>query len=264
MTEQTQLQGYGFVSDNDESLKGKSGGGRFGLNAGTAVMSKFEFSENVAKEGNPVRPAIEAFIKIGDREYKQWFGPINKVFNSDNQEVDPNSPEYPELFNAAIKLQNALVLHYLKALGVSEDVVKATLATPTFSFEEYARKICALVPPGYQTRPLDVFLEYQWNLGTKEDGSLQDRTYPTLPKNMKGGAFLAPAQPGTWTEVRDEKGLHYVNQSGQEHPFRRDKNFMESKKGTQQVAGQEPQGNNPMAGTVTPGNGAAQTSQWKQ
>lgn len=57
--------GYGYTSDNDESLKGKTGG-RFGLNAGNGLLSKFAYSANVAKEGEPAREAIELTVKVGD------------------------------------------------------------------------------------------------------------------------------------------------------------------------------------------------------
>jgi hypothetical protein len=37
----------------------------------------------------------------------------------------------------------------------------------------------------FETRALDVFLEYQWDFGKKADGTLNDKTYAQLPKNMK-------------------------------------------------------------------------------
>ena len=84
-----------------------------------------------------------------------------------------------------------------------------------------------------------MFLEFQWNFGKKQDGGLNDKTYPTLPKNMKGGYFITPAHPGVWVEERGEdKSLCYKNSNGQKHPFERDANFMTGNKGTQQVLGQ--------------------------
>jgi hypothetical protein len=116
--------------------------------------------------------------------------------------------------------------------------MRAAFATAPVSFADYAQRICSLLPIGYDKKPLDLFLEYQWNFGKKQDGSLQDKTYPTLPKNMKGGYFVVPAQPGVFVEKREEDGkLTYVNSNGQKHPFERDANFMSSNKGTQQVMG---------------------------
>jgi hypothetical protein len=239
----SQLQGYGFVSDSDESLKTKSGA-KFGGNFGVATLAKFAYNANVAKEGQPAREAIEIEVKIGDRSYKEWLNPVDRVVDKNNAEItDKASAEYIAGFNALIVQQNATVTHYLKAVGVTEDALRASFATPPVSFADYAQRVCALLPIGYNNKPLDLFLEYQWNFGKKQDGSLQDKTYPTLPKNMKGGYFIVPAQPGVWIEKKDEMGnledgkLVYINSNGQKHPFERDANFMSGNKGTQQVMG---------------------------
>jgi hypothetical protein len=240
----SQLQGYGFVSDSDESLKTK-GGAKFGGNFGVAVLAKFAYNANVAKEGQPAREAIEIEVKIGDRSYKEWLNPVDRVVDKNNAEItDKASTEYINGFNALIVQQNATVTHYLKSVGVTEDALRASFATAPVSFADYAARVCALLPIGYDKRPLDLFLEYQWNFGKKQDGTLQDKTYPTLPKNMKGGYFIVPAQPGVWIEKKDAMGnledgkLVYVNSNGQKHPFERDANFMSGNKGTQQVMGQ--------------------------
>ena len=237
----SQLQGYGFVSDSDESLKTKTGA-KFGGNFGVAFLTKFVYNPNVAKEGQPVRDAIEVEVTVGERSYKEWINPVDQVRDKNNVEItDKNSPEYIAGFNALIVQQNATVTHYLKAVGVTEDAMRAAFANPPVSFADYATRVCALLPMGFDKKPLDLFLEYQWNFGKKQDGSLNDKTYPTLPKNMKGGYFIVPAQPGVWAEQRGEDGrLTYVNSNGQKHPFERDANFMSSNKGTQQVLGAAP------------------------
>ena len=138
----------------------------------------------------------------------------------------------------------------MKSVGVTEEALRASFATAPVSFADYAARICALLPIGYDKRPLDLFLEYQWNFGKKQDGTLQDKTFPTLPKNMKGGYFIVSAQPGVWVEKREDGGkLTYVNSNGQKHPFERDTNFMSSNKGTQQVLGQTAV-NSPMGTTA--------------
>ena len=82
----SQLQGYGYVSDSDESLKSKSGA-KFGGNFGVAVLAKFAYSANVAKEGQEPREAIEVVVKVGDREYKDWINPVNRVVDKNNAEI---------------------------------------------------------------------------------------------------------------------------------------------------------------------------------
>lgn len=234
----SQLLGYGFVSDSDESLKTKSGA-KFGGNFGVAFLTKFAYNANVAKEGQPAREAIEIEVTVGDRSYREWLNPVDRVVDKNNVEItDKTSAEYINGFNTLIIQQNATVTHYLKAVGVTEEAMKAAFATPPTSFADYATRICTLLPIGYDKKPLDLFLEYQWNFGKKQDGSLNDKTYPTLPKNMKGGYFIIPAQPGVWIEKREDDGrLIYLNSNGQKHPFERDANFMSSNKGTQQVMG---------------------------
>jgi hypothetical protein len=254
----SQLQGYGFVSDSDESLKTKSGA-KFGGNFGVAFLTKFAYSANVAKAGQPAREAIELEITVGERSYKEWINPVDRVVDKNNVEIaDKASAEYIAGFNTLIVQQNATVTHYLKSVGVTEDALRASFATAPVSFADYATRVSALLPIGYDKKPLDLFLEYQWNFGKKQDGSLQDKTYPTLPKNMKGGYFIVGAQPGVWVEKREEDGkLTYVNSNGQKHPFERDANFMSSHKGTQQVMGGAP-ANSPMGASAmaTTPNGA--------
>jgi hypothetical protein len=235
----SQIQGYGFVSDSDESLKTK-GGAKFGGNFGVATLAKFAYSPNVAKDGQPVREAIEIEVKVGERSYKEWLNPVDRVVDKNNAEItDKTSAEYIAGFNALMVQQNATVTHYLKSVGVTEEALRAAFANPVLSFADYAARVCSLLPIGYNSKPLDLFLEFQWNFGKKQDGGLNDKTYPTLPKNMKGGYFITPAHPGVWIEERaEDASLCYKNSNGQKHPFERDANFMTGNKGTQQVLGQ--------------------------
>jgi hypothetical protein len=81
---------------------------------------------------------------------------------------------------------------------------------------------------------------------------------------MKGGYFIVPAVPGVFEEQIDADGiLKFVNAAGQEHPFTRSKNFMDSPKAKQQGVGALPA--NTPAATPNPGmagNGAAQQGTW--
>lgn len=264
MSQENQMLGYGYIDDTDDSLQPKAGG-VFGLNAGTATLQKFSFREAspavAASEGVPekkeVSESIEVEVLVGDKVFKDWINPITKVFGKNNAELtDKTSAEYINNYNAAMKQQGAIVTHYLKSVGVPEATIKATLtATPITSFADYGRRVTGMIPVNASTVALDVFLEYQYNIA---DG--QDRTWLTLPKNMKGGYFITQAQPGKWTEQRVDGTLKYVNESGATHPFDRDKNFMESNKAKQQGAGADATTtNNPMAGGS---NAAPAPSTW--
>lgn len=133
----SQVLGYGFVSDSDESLKTKSGA-KFGGNFGVATLAKFAYSPNVAKEGQEPREAIEVTVKVGDKEYKDWVNPVNRVVDKNNAEItDKSSVEYINGFNALMSQQNATVTHYLKSVGVTEDALKAAFINPVLSFADY-------------------------------------------------------------------------------------------------------------------------------
>lgn len=234
------------VSDTDESLKGKSGGGRFGLNVGN--VTKIEFLDNAGKDNGPAN-AVDIHVQIGDREYRRrLYETTGDLFGPKNTKVAPGEEGYEDLFYADMGQKIAVIKHALKAVGVTDEVIAKTSASldPT-KIAEGMKALASLAPADLSKASVDVFLEYQWEIA--ED---QDRTYPELPKNMKGGKFLVPSVTpigGKWNEVRDEKGLHYTDDAGNVHPFDRDANFMDGNKGTQQGVGASAAANN-MSGSA--------------
>lgn len=242
------------VNDTDESLKGKSGGGKFGLNVGN--VTKIEFLDNAGKDGAAAN-AVDIHVQIGDREYRRrLYETTGDLFGPKNTKVAPGEEGYDDLFYADMGQKIAVIKHTLKAVGVTDEQIAKVSATldPT-KIADGMKALVALAPAGFQTKPVDVFLEYQWEIA--ED---QDRTYPELPKNMKGGKFLIPSVTpvGKWTEVRDDKGLHYSDDTGNVHPFDRDANFMEGNKGTQQGVG----ANNAAANNLNASAESAKKSTW--
>ena len=242
-----QKTGWGFQNDNDDSLKSKQGG-KFGLN--NANITKFEYNGNAGKDESPA-DAIDITVAIGDKEYRTRIYDITgDLFKGDNK-ISPDEPGYVELYNSEKKQREAVVIHTVKAFGVTEDQIKNALQTGNVvDFKSWAIAMCSLKGADFATKPVDVFLEYQWTIGDSND-----RTYLVLPKNMKGGRFLAPhvAPVGTWEEVIDDNGLRYVDSAKNEHPFDRSKNYMDSNKAIQQVEGEENTagaGGAPMAGTT--------------
>lgn len=246
---------YGFIDDTDASLKTKAGG-KFGLNAGTAFLTKFEHNPNSGKDKS-LADALDITIQVQERDFNIKIYPVTKVYDKDSVEItDTSSKEYITGFNAKVTQDNAIILHILKATGVTEAQIRTAFATPVTSFVGFINSLVALLPPNFGSKPLDIFLEYQWDIS---EG--QSRTYLQVPKNMKGGYFACPAQTGTWTEQRIDGKLTYVNETGTIHPFERDKNFMESKKAYQQ-GGTETANNTLAAAANTPGVGAAKPSTW--
>ena len=249
--------GYGYIDDNDPSLRSKVGG-KFGLNAG-AFVTKFELNPKSGKDGAD-GDALDIAVLVGEKEFTMKVYPVTKVYDKKGVEItNENSKEFADAFNAEVTQKNAVILHMLKAVGVTEQQIRTAFATPVDSFAQFINGLVALLPADFKSRPIDIFLEYQWNIS---DG--QDRTYLQLPRNMKGGGFACPAQPGTWTEERVEGKLIYRNQNGANHPFERDKSFMEGNKANQQIEGQD--NNAALAAAAgmasAPGNGAAKAGTW--
>lgn len=220
--------GFGYVDDQDESLKGKSIDGVFGLNQGVKLVH-FAFNANAGKDESEAN-AIDMTFKIGESEQRRRIYEITKVYNGNEGEVtDKSSDLYKKLYNEQWMQDSAMITHLLKAF-VTEDTIKQALATPASSFKDWATIVTGLVPNGFENHDLDLFMEYQWTI---PEG--KDQTYLQIPKNMKGGYWVCKAQLGTFAPTTKEDGsLVYLNEQGNEHPFTRNKNFMEGNKAKRQ------------------------------
>lgn len=231
------LQEIFGAKDTDKSLQGKSSG-VFGLN-GPVNVTKLEYTNRAGKkdaEGNPTEGhAFDIHVQIKDREYNMriYDSTGQEMMDSKQNRVKPGEEGYDDLFKADGVQKVATIKHALKAVGVTDAQIDAVAPTAT-SFVDFFQKLGALAPAGFNTKPVDVFLEYQWNIA---EG--QDRTFLQLPRNMKGGIWIVPAvtPQGKWHEVRTEEGLSYKDDAGNVHPFTRNAGFMESNKAIQQGEG---------------------------
>lgn len=251
--------GYGFIDDTDPSLRAKTGG-KFGLNQNSFLV-KFELNPKSGK-GKTDGDALDINILVGEKEFKMKIYPVGKVYDKEGTEItNESSKEYIDAFNEEITQKNAVILHILKSIGVTEQQIRAAFATPVDSFSQFVNGLVSLLPADFKTRPIDVFLEYQWSISNG-----QDRTFLQIPKNMKFGYFACQSQPGIFKEeIVDEGKLIYRNQNGQIHPFQRSKRFMEGNSANQQIEGQDNNATLAAAagiGTITPGNGAAKAGTW--
>ena len=235
--------GYGYGMDE--------GGGnpnpfKFGLNAGVAYLTKFSYIPNGGKDGAE-QDALDIVFTINGTEKNYRLFPVTSGFDKNGNKVtDPNSTE----FRDAVKSFNAVVTHILHTF-VGEDVIKAAFARPIHDFKQFCDIAKSLLPgPTTPTIALDIFMQYQWQLGTTAK-----KTYLDIPNKMKQGRWLCKAVQGDWQEVRvdnpaDEltKALYYVNKSGafiekdgvkvytEEHPFFKNGWFMNSNYAKQQKA----------------------------
>lgn len=231
---------FGNISDTDESLQSKGMSGKFGLNTGK--ITQIEFSANAGRDDSPAN-AVLITAKIDGREFTNRIYEVTRVFdNNNNQIMDTESDEYIKGYNEATLQAMAVIVHTVKAVGVTQAQLDTALAQPKASFTDWAQTVLSLLPPNYANTPVDIFLEYQWNISPN-----QNRTFLQLPRNMKGGRFLCTAVPavGAWEEQREweeevdggketKEGLRYVDKGGNVHPFTRNQNFMESPKAIMQ------------------------------
>ncbi len=259
MNEQQVMVGFGYQDDQDESLKAKDFGfGVFGLNE-KVTITKFEYNPN-GGAGGSVGDSLDISIKVGSGEINQRWFPISKVFDKNGEITDTTSPEYIAGYNEQMKHFKAVMTHYLKAFN-TEEALKAAFAKPINSWVEYVKLVSALMSQGIANNVLlDVFLQYQWNINPNSN-----QTYLELPKNLKDGSFITPhmAPVGEWKAEnvwveKDERGnemkmegLRYVDNAGNVHRFKRNKNYMESNKANKQVRESSAAGSAMNAGSAT-------------
>lgn len=238
MTENKNIFG---VEAEDKNLQAKQGG-VFGLNTGS--ITKIAYVEENT-EGKDFK-AIDLSTKIGDREFYQRFFLNESVYGSgDAGLLNPGDEGYEDAYYNYYSQIVAVIKHALGAVGVSKEAIARSLeGIASNQLVEGMKKMVELAPSDISSRSVDIFLEYQWSI---PEG--RDRTYLTLPKNMKGGEFLcASVSPvGKWEEVRTGEGMHYVDNSGNKHPFTRSTSFMEGNKANQQGAGAQTNSPDPSA-----------------
>ena len=228
---------FGYVSDQDQSLVSKSGGFlKFGLNT-NAKVTKFIFNTMAGKGGTPGE-AIDLDVEIdGQRQSLRLFLP-NRVYVGGTEITDTNSEAYKKAFANNMMQLRGTVTHIVKALGVTDETIKSALiAANPQSFAQWANIMTSLVGTNYQEKPIDIFLEYQWNIAQGNN-----KTYLEIPRNMKGGYFIVPAVAGDWKEEREwlengikVSGLRYINEAGAIHPIQKSAPYMASNKAIQQV-----------------------------
>lgn len=230
MSEQNQASAtpsYGYA---DDSVKVSPF--NFGLNAGNTFLTKFEWIPNGGVDGAE-QEAIDIIFKINDTDKSYRMFPVTKAFlkgDGGGETSDPNSPEMIDAFRDF----NARIVHILHSF-VSNETTKAALSIPITSFKQFAQIAMSLLPKNYKDIPLDIFLQFGWSLGDKE------RTYLEIPTKMKYGAWLKPAQEGTWIEHRVDnptdstrEALYYTNENNEKHPFIKNGWFMNSNFASQQ------------------------------
>lgn len=221
---------FGQVNDEDSSLQTKQGG-KFGLNT-NCKFSLIDFTDKAGKD-NTEGNAVDINILVGDREFRRRvYDPTGKaLYGKDNEQIAPGGEGYYDLLEKELTQTTAMVLHAVKATGVTQDAInRAVTATNPSTWEAYVQVLISLLPSNYKQVDIDVFLNYQWNIS---EG--QKTTFLELPKNMKQGSWLAISVPkAEWKEIKDDNGLMYVDKSGNKHKISKSASFMEGNFAKQQ------------------------------
>ena len=223
MAEETQ---YGYQDDTV-----KVSPFNFGLNAGVTFLKTFEWTPTGGKDGAE-QEALNIVFDINGTEKSLRMFPVTKAFLKDGGETtDPSSKE----FKAEVANFNAKIFHIMHCF-VETDVYKTALAKRISSFKDFCNTVVALLPKDFNKKPLDIFLQFQW-----QPSSGQTRTYLDIPKKMSYGFWLVSAQAGTWTKhakenptQEDREALYYMNEKNEKHPFVRNGWFMSSNFAKQQ------------------------------
>lgn len=243
-----------FGSVNDEAKEFQGGSySSFGLNTGKIVKIGVEL--NGGAGGTPMF-CFDVHVEIsGKTERRRFFDPTGKDVYFKRERLAPDAPNYKEGFEKAAKDVTAAITHCVKAVGVTQEALDAAFTTPVASFVEWCQKVNSLIPANAVGTKVDVMLHYQSNI--KGDNKM---TFLEIPEKMVDGRFICAsiAPVGKWVEVRNEDGLHYVDNAGNKHLFVRNANFLESNKANQQKLGETPS----MASSAFGGATASTGSDW--
>jgi hypothetical protein len=212
---------YGYQDDNvPQSFM------NWGLNSGTATLKRFEWIPNGGKDGAE-QEALDIVFNINGTDKSARMFPVTKAFKKGtNEEVtDRNAPEFKE----ALSNFNAMITHILHCYRTSEEIKKA-MSVKIGSFKEFCKVAMGLLPTDYATKKLDIFLQWQWQVGEGKE-----KAYLELPKKMTYGKWVVAHIPGEWKEKRHAnptkevgEALAYLNEKGEKHPFIRSGWFMDS------------------------------------
>lgn len=228
---------YGYVDDEDKSLKSKGGSAKFGLNPNIR-MTKFVFEPNAGADDSPGEAIdIEFMLKsTDDRAQRMRIFPFSKVYAKKGGEIEEGHEEYESQKAVAVKQYNAQIIHILHRFADKETVKASLTAADVVDFKSFANACVRVLPPNYAEVPLDIFMQWQWNITGDNK-----QTFIGLPKNLKQGPWLTLHEPGNFVPSEDPaigKALVYVDpDTGTQHSFARNANYMENNFANQQFEG---------------------------
>lgn len=197
---------------------------KFGLNKGK--ITKLEYNANGGANNGP-GDCIDITVTIKGKENRVrvydpstgFYTKIDKVSTL----CEPNTQEFTDNIGEEITKRSKYVLHFLKALGVTEDDFNKATAGGFPTFAGWAQVVCSLKPNNFTEVDVDAFLQYQWNI--KGDNKM---TYLEFAKDLDQGLLCVKSDGKKYSEVIVDNAITYVAEDGTIHPFTRTEWFMES------------------------------------
>lgn len=218
---------YGFKKTTSQ------GGGKFGLNQ-KATLTKFEFNPNGGKDGAESN-CVDISVDVNGREFRQRFYEIDKVWTEpgpdggDYEEItDKNSQEYKDAVARDAERLSKIVSQYGIAIMGEKEFEEYLSEQNIRDFKTFIQAVEKGIKsvPEWNSKPLDVFLMYQWQPRGEET-----RTYLELPSKLKAvnyGLFVVAHVEGNF-EASESGGLKYTDpETKVVHPFKRSEWFRES------------------------------------
>lgn len=211
--------GYGYQAPVEGNT---AGGGKFGLNPGSARLVKFDYITN-GGSGGSVGEALDIVFEINGspKGYRKF--PVTKAYEKQKDGKQKEVTEGPALDEEFNNL-NQVIVSILECFNSSESIQTA-FAVPIPDFKTFCEISKSTLPAGFETIPLDIFLQYQYAIS-----SGKSQAFLEIPKKVMHGKFVCKAvEPtGSWKEERTATSLKYVDDNGREHPFKRGEWFMQS------------------------------------
>lgn len=210
------MYGYQEVEERNESGASLV----FGVNTG-AYLKEFGFNPNGGTGGSEMDVLDIVFEIQGKRvSYRQF--PITQAFLKDGSSTkDPKTVE----FQNAVKEQSARIIQLIECFVPKKEVQEALEGVK--SFKQFCSALKKALPEDYDQIELHVFMEHG---SPTNDG----KVYLEIPKKSTHGRIFTNAKglKGPWSEViTTNNSIHFVNEEGKEHPFKRSSWYMKNYKG---------------------------------
>lgn len=219
--------GYGFSDPKEKNTSSL----HFGLN------SKFYLKQFKLEKDDKDRTYLQIVLKNdADDEIKTRFYEVTRAFGKEGKIIE--NREHPRFQNEVDNQAKALI-HIVSAYA-SIDTIKEKLSelNDNATFEEFIRTLQSVFPSDFQSKPIDVFLQYQATI----KGS-STRTFLELPQKLYYGEFFVSHMGTGFKETRDlnvgdnDIALKYEKRDGENiilHRFTRTGKFMRSNRAKMQ------------------------------